>query len=100
MNQTLHVEDILKQVNVYPNPFDKKIMVSFYNKVSTNDIGIGIFDVNGKLLYNYHAGKLPAGNNTLSMDVNNLPVTNGIYMVRLQVNGITDKTYKLIRLKR
>ncbi len=100
LNQTLNAEDVLKQVSVYPNPFDRNIVVNFNNNTPANNIAVGIYDVNGRLVYNYQAGKLQAGNNMLRIDVNNLPMTNGIYMVRLQVNGITGKTYKLMRLKR
>ena len=87
-------------LNVYPNPFDKKITLEFYNAVSTNDINVGIYDLNGKLVHLTKAGKLPAGNTTINLNTSKLQVGNGIYLVRLQVNGTTGKTYKLVRFKK
>jgi len=46
------------------------LTINFYNDVSASDISIGIFDLNGRKVFMNHAGKLPAGNINIKMNLN------------------------------
>ena len=55
--------------------------------------------MNGKLLYLQHPGKYALGSNTMKIDVSGRHLAEGIYLVKLNVNGTTVKTDKLIKVR-
>lgn len=84
---------------LYPNPYDKGFNIRFFNTSSTNNISVGLYDLKGRLIHSYHPGYLAAGNTTLRINVN-AQLVEGLYLVRLDVNGIPSKTVKLVKAKR
>ena len=89
------------RINAYPNPFTNELKINFYNAATSNDVSAGIYDLSGKLLYNKRYGKLPAGDNTLQLNIQNIIHLNaGTYIARLQVNGVVVKTWKVIKARR
>lgn len=91
----------LNQLRAYPNPFTSNLKISFYNASSGNDVSASIYDLSGKLMFSRHYGKLPAGTNTLDLNVQNrLQLDVGTYIARLQVNGVVVKTWKVIKARR
>ena len=84
---------------IYPNPFAESISIDFYNNAAANDVSAGVYDVDGKLVYFYHAGKLAAGNNRLQLDLGGKHLTNGFYFVKMIVNGETVKTLKVVKAR-
>ena len=91
----------LNKISAYPNPFTSELKISFYNATAGNDVSAGIYDLSGKLLYNKHYGKLPAGTNLLQLNLQNgVQLEAGTYIARLQVNGRVTKTWKVIKIKR
>ncbi len=86
--------------NVYPNPFDESVTIDFYNAVSTNDISIGLYDLNGRKVFTNHPGRLPAGNNIIKMNLNGINIKEGVYIIQIQKNGIAWKTAKVVKMKK
>ena len=80
--------------NLYPNPASTLSFLSYEN-VTSSKVSANIFDLTGKqvaaILNNQQQA---AGKQTLTIDVNNLQLAQGLYMVQLTVNG-TTKTLKL-----
>ncbi|MGB8194872.1 MAG: PA14 domain-containing protein [Chitinophagaceae bacterium] len=94
-------EDKLKvRVLAYPNPFTDNLKIDFYNSASGNQVSIDIVDLTGRLVYQRQAGRVPAGMNTLRLDVANSMMTPGVYMVRLNINGTVAHTAKLIKVRK
>ena len=78
--------------NVVPNPNHGSASLNVKVNQST-DFQASIYDVQGKLVYQFHPQLLPAGNHTLPF---NLDVPNGIYFVNAMV-GNQFITRKLIK---
>ncbi|MBE7174123.1 MAG: M4 family metallopeptidase [Williamsia sp.] len=85
---------------IYPNPFAESISIDFYNNSPTNDISAGVYDVNGRLVYQYHPGKLAPGSNKLQLDLGSSHLADGYYIVKVNVNGAPVKTVKMVKAKR
>jgi hypothetical protein len=84
---------------VYPNPFDDQFKISFYNNKANDDISIAIYDLNGKQLYSQHKGRLAQGNTTMTVNLKDKQLKEGIYLVAVNVNGLKSKTVKVIKHK-
>jgi hypothetical protein len=80
-------------IKVYPNPFNDRFNIDFYNTAASNDISIGVYDVKGRLVYTYHAGNVAEGNRTLKINLNNSLLPDGVYIATLNVNGIRLKPF-------
>jgi hypothetical protein len=80
--------------NLYPNPTSTLAYLAYENETATK-VSASIFDVTGRqvatLLNNQEQA---AGKQTLTVDVTNLQLPQGLYMIQLTVNGAT-KTLKL-----
>ena len=85
---------------VYPNPFHNNLNLDFYNSASANEIDIKIYDINGRLIYLHNAHKMPTGINSLKVDLTNKRMANGVYFVKLIINGVMSKSIKLVKMKR
>ncbi|HEY0679468.1 MAG TPA: T9SS type A sorting domain-containing protein, partial [Chitinophagaceae bacterium] len=88
------------RILAYPNPFTDNVKIDFNNSSSGNQISVDILDITGRLMYRKDAGRVPAGMNTLRMDVSNSSFTPGIYFVRLNINGRTVNTSKLVKARK
>lgn len=100
MNLNAKGIEAVSAVSVYPNPFHENLAIGFYNSNSTNDITVSIFDLNGRKVYNNHAGKLPTGNNLLKINLAGINMNDGVYLAQIQINGIVNKTMKVVRMKK
>jgi hypothetical protein len=80
--------------NLYPNPTSTLTYLSYENATSSK-VSANIFDVTGKHVATILSNQQQAaGKQTLAIDINNLQLAQGLYMVQLTVNGAT-KTIKL-----
>ncbi|MGB8191314.1 MAG: T9SS type A sorting domain-containing protein, partial [Chitinophagaceae bacterium] len=99
--QEVVVEEAKKiRVLAYPNPFTDNVKIDFNNTSASNKVSVDIVDITGRLVFNREAGKLPAGMNTLRLDVSNSAITPGIYFVRLKIDGKLAHTAKLVRARK
>jgi len=81
-------------VQVYPNPFNEFVTVSFYCYEQTT-ISLKLYDIQGKLL-KFAADRItyPEGKNEINIEGDSLE--KGIYLLKLTVNNL-DFVYKLIK---
>jgi large repetitive protein len=84
----------------YPNPFTENLKIDFNNPSATNKVTVDIIDLAGRLVFRKDAGRVPAGPNTLRLNIGNSALTPGVYMVRLNINGETVHTSKLIKARK
>jgi hypothetical protein len=84
---------LLEQVQLYPNPVSKtdKLILDFDLKSSKNII-FQITDISGKLI-STEQEIIPQGNYTLRL---NAPNTQGIYFVRLLIDGEVVKWFRVL----
>ncbi len=86
---------------VYPNPFVESFTIDYYNAGSVkNKVTISLYDLNGRLIYNYQPSNLIAGYNRWIINLGSSKISAGVYMAQIKVNGIISKTVKLIKTKK
>ena len=84
----------------YPNPFNPSTTIKYLLKKNA-EISLSISDLNGKLISTLFEGYQSAGNKLFTWDGTNQSgqkITTGLYVYRLQVNGIAQSK-KMIYLK-
>jgi large repetitive protein len=84
----------------YPNPFSDNLKIDFNNSSAANNVSVDIVDLAGRLVFRKDAGRVPAGMNTLRLDISNSAFAPGMYMVRLNINGKAVHTAKLIKARK
>jgi large repetitive protein len=101
VNEVMVNEETKKvRIQAYPNPFTDNLKIDFNNSAANNKVSVDIVDITGRLVFRRDAGRLPAGMNTLRLDVGNSAMTPGVYMVRLNINGKVVNTAKLVKARK
>jgi parallel beta-helix repeat protein len=75
---------------VYPNPFPGSAGVRFGLPDGTHRVQLRVYDLSGRKIRDFGDAFLPSGQQEITWDGNDdqgSPVVNGIYFVRLVVNG-------------
>ena len=87
------VETIENEVgmSIYPNPTANNATVSF-NLSNSADVVVNVTDLSGKVAQSYDLGNV---NGTQNVNINVDTLSNGVYMVNVNVNG-TISTQKLV----
>lgn len=91
---TLGIEDeLIKEFNVYPNPFNNAINIALKSNVNANELQVNLFDIRGRLIQN-----------RMKMNQNNIELGNmdtlspGSYFLKIKnVNNGTIVVKKLIK---
>jgi hypothetical protein len=99
-NQQIAAAAASSKTKMYPNPFVDFINMDFNNTSANNNISLDVYDLSGRTSYHRSYGKLPAGNNTLSLNGNDAGMITGVYIITLNVNGKPVQTNKVIRTKK
>ncbi len=81
-------------VSIYPNPSNETATVA-YHLASAASVGLEVFDVLGKCVYQMPAVNQPEGEYVLTLSKREQNLGNGVYFVKLLVNG-RPQTRKLI----
>ncbi|MBN2286560.1 MAG: T9SS type A sorting domain-containing protein [Tissierellales bacterium] len=84
----------------YPNPFNNSTTISYYLN-SINEVNLDVFNILGEKIYNKEIGLQKTGPHEINwkgIGDNNLPVSSGIYFVRLSV-GDRSKSLKVSVLR-
>ncbi len=80
-------------VAVYPNPFNEQLNFDFRLNTAAQ-VSLQIYDLSGKTVYN-ESRQFPAGKHTVSVNADQMKLTPGTYLYRLQV-GKKVKTGKVV----
>jgi hypothetical protein len=109
LNITQSVEDELLKPQVtlsnYPNPFNPTTTISFSVTQNSDFVNLDIYNIKGqkvKQLVSDSANQLSAGQHSViwdGTDFNNKPVSSGIYMYQLKVDGKAIASKKCLLLK-
>ena len=82
---------------VYPNPFVDRVNIEFVNSIANSTVGVDVFDVRGKRVYNQSFAKMPAGRNLMNVNIKGIKLPAGVYMMKLSVNGVPSKVMQLVK---
>lgn len=80
-------EEALNNLNIYPNPANSKINVSFVLN-NNQAVSVSVYDLLGKEVLSKNMGNQPSGTVTVTFDVSSLET--GVYFVKTSAG---DKTY-------
>ncbi len=86
----------------YPNPFNPTTTISFSLAKDAKDTNITIYNIKGQKVKEFKIENLKFKINKVDWDgtdENNQPVSSGIYLYRLNVNGKTVASRKMILIK-
>ena len=89
----------------YPNPFNPETTISFSVTQNSDFVTLEIFNIKGqkvKQLVSYSANQFSVGQHSVvwdGTDQNNKPVSSGIYMYQLKVDGKAIASKKCLLLK-
>jgi len=81
------------EVSIFPNPVQSSSVIRFTLQ-QKSDVSLNVYNLLGKKVYALAGGKLQAGEHTRHFEASELP--DGIYFVRLVVNGNAVNTGKII----
>ncbi len=89
-----------RTVNAFPNPFNRILNIAYYNTSTSNDISAGLYDLSGKLVHKEYFKNIPAGSGMLKVNLKDRQsIADGIYFLKIDVNGIPFKVLKLVKSK-
>ncbi len=96
VEQLLGVEDsnILENIALYPNPTNGEITLELNSEVSGQSIGIDIYDLLGRNLYNTNALSL-GGNQKLTIDLTKFANNAEVLIMKVQLEGKTSQ-FKIV----
>ncbi|MEO5995103.1 MAG: PA14 domain-containing protein [Chitinophagaceae bacterium] len=87
-------------INTYPNPFTQSFDISLFNNNGNNNVSAGLYDISGKLIHVQNFKNIPAGYNTLKMNLkDHQAIADGVYFLKVDINGIPYKVLKLLKAK-
>ena len=84
----------------YPNPFREQLNIQFNNTTAGGNTSVGIYDLSGKQLLNQNFGNIAAGKSQLRVNINSNRMLPAVYIVRLNVNGIPVRIWKMMKEKK
>jgi hypothetical protein len=91
---------LTKLIGNYPNPFNPTTNIQFSLKEAT-PVSLTIYNAKGQLVCDFGTDTYPEGNNSIlwnGKDVNNRPVSSGIYFTNMKV-GESTFTHKMVMMK-
>ena len=97
MNSSVSDAEPAFNLNVFPNPFVDNANVS-YNLPNDAKVKTEVYDINGKLLNVLFDGNQKAGDYNLSFSNRNYNTSNGIFIVKMTVNGDVSSR-QLVQMK-
>ena len=95
LDENSSIQQQLKLVKAYPNPFNSSININF-NITNQSNIQISIFDLNGKLISNNNLGIRRAGNQSIHWSPSDaISSVTYLYSIESQSNIINGKVLYL-----
>ena len=87
------------RIKAFPNPFTDKIQVQFNNPATGNHVTASVYDLTGRTVLTKDFGMMAAGNSLLNINTSDQNIKPGVYMVRLNINGVPSSMWKMIKQK-
>ena len=93
-------QSLVNGLNVYPNPFTDELNVEFFNTAAGNKIMVDLYDVSGRLVYRKNVGTMGVGRNRVTLNLGENAFNPGVYIAKLNVNGETLSTAKVVKSRK
>ncbi len=95
--ETLKGDNNDLNLSIFPNPSEGKANIS-YSLSATSQVNVSVYDLRGKLVAELKNGNFGAGNYKDEFDASKYNANDGVYMVKLLVNGV-EYTGRIVELK-
>lgn len=82
--------------SVYPNPFNAATVLSF-TLAHPGTINLNLYNVNGQLVRKISQGFMNAGTHKIHWNADG--IASGIYLLKLEANGVAPRSRKLLLVK-
>ncbi len=102
VNVSEQIPMINHQLSNYPNPFNPTTTISFSVTQNSDFVTLEIYNIKGQKVKTLINEQMQKGKHTIiwsGVDDNNKPVSSGIYLYKLKVNGKTEAVKKCLLLK-
>ena len=93
-NSAINNENFKTKLKAYPNPSTDNTTLSF-DLAQTGGVSVQVYSITGRLVKSINNKNMLKGDNTLSLDCDDLP--NGTYIVKF-VSGKQNETVKFIKM--
>jgi len=93
-NSAINNENFRTKLKAYPNPSTDNTTLSF-DLAQTGGVSVQVYSITGRLVKSINNKNMLKGDNTLSLDCDDLP--NGTYIVKF-VSGKQNETVKFIKM--
>ena len=93
-NSSIYNENFRTKLKAYPNPSTDNTTLSF-DLAQTGGVSVQVYSITGRLVKSINNKNMLKGDNTLSLDCDDLP--NGTYIVKF-VSGKQNETVKFIKM--
>lgn len=93
-NNSVSLENFKTKLKTYPNPTTDNTSLSF-DLAQTGGVNVQVYSITGRLVKSINNKNMLKGDNTLSLDCDDLP--NGTYIVRF-VSGKQNEIVKFIKM--
>ncbi len=80
--------NLTNKIQVYPNPTHGDITIDL-NLITSTSIDVSLLDINGREVYSNHLSNFPAGSEEFSINMNDLQLEEGLYILQIQSDAIT-----------
>jgi len=87
--------EIAESGKVYPNPTNSELYLELETKVAGNLKAV-ITNLNGQIQASYNLGRAVSGNNSNTLDVQNL--AKGMYILNISLDGKPAFNQKIVKL--
>jgi len=101
-NSATDILSIKPSLSNYPNPFNPETTISFSVTQNSDFVILEVYNIKGQKVKQLVSSQLSAGQHSVvwdGTDTNNKPVSSGIYMYQLKIDGKSIASKKCLLLK-
>jgi Secretion system C-terminal sorting domain len=86
----------MKSLTIYPNPVEDYLNLEFITEKAENDISIGIYDINLKLIRVFFKGSTEKGLNHYYLDLSAYNLVQGNYFIIIS-NSYSQIAHRIVK---
>ncbi len=101
IEENFELESLYYSLDNHPNPFNPSTTIKF-SLHNYSEVNLTIYNIKGQKIKTLINSEIDKGNQSINWngdDKNNEPVTSGVYLYKLDVNGKTEAMKKCLLLK-
>lgn len=93
----LEFENEFKNIQVFPNQFDRYINIQFPEEYLPKEFNIQLSDLSGQILLQTKIDASDLTSNAANLDFNHLNIIDGLYLLSIESNQIGRQVFKIVK---